>query len=512
MIFNFDPYIANIGYGANVNSQALAGFNSFSSTAMIDLYARRILVSQSRQLVISNGVAAAGIDRYVCGVVGSGISYIAPERSSLIPDIYPLISDSFSRAFAFASKTCELDAQKRLTFSQLQTLALESMMLSGEVFFVRKPDSVSWTAIEADRVMSPYYMVDATPMYIDGVLKLINRETGFRIIDGIELDDEGREMAVWILKEAIEVPLAMTADQIERVPMVDPDTGLPLCLHVYRPTRPAQYRGVPLLASVIEQLYLQSAYLQAEQNASALQASLYGFITSQNPARDDTMPELPSRLDELVPVSDDTSDEPEQTPDFDVIYRGQEAAHEARAGIYAPHAKPVSSGRFMHLAEGEDIKFLQSTSPNNNFAAFFSATTEIIASAIGLPAEVLKLSFNSSYSASRAALLQASQKFDQVRSHFVEKFIRPVIEVYAYHYFADTFSEETCAYVAKALAVEAEFRTPRLPSIDPRQELEAWKLALELGLVTRDDVAMAMYSRKAPENPNQIIQNAVDNL
>lgn len=503
--YQFPFFVPSIGYGANINSKSLVGFDSISSTAMMDLLARQILVSQSRQLVISNGVAAAAIDRFVNGIVGEGISYVAPDTSAFIGDIYSVLAPAVSRRLALASQSCSLDSQGGMTFPQMQTLAIESMLLSGEVFFVRKPGSYSWTAIEADRCIDPYYMCpNIAEHFVGGVFKLINVDTGNRIIDGVEIDNEGREVAYWLLKEAIERPLSMTAEQIERIPAEDPDTGLPLCLHVYKPTRPSQWRGAPLLSSVIEQLYMQSAYLQSEQEASALQASLFGFMLSEKPTVDETAPELPSRMSELVPVVEDEEDEEEGeseensediTKPFKVSYNGMEARDE----LYHPHAKPMTSGTFMHLKPGEQVQFLQSSHPNQNFPHFWEATTEIIASAVGLPSEVLRLSFNSSYSASRAALLAAYDKYAQYRSHFLQKFVRPVIKCFVYETLdGNGFSDDERLYIADAMSTEAEFRVPTMPCIDTRQELESYKLALEMGILTRDDVAMMMYGRKAP--------------
>lgn len=523
-------FVPNIGYGANVNSKSLAGMNSISSTATMDLLARQILVSQSRQLSISNGVAAAAIDRYVTGVVGQGITYVPPETSSFIGDLYPILAPAMANRLSVASQCCELDGQHEMTFPQLQTLVIENMLLSGEVFLVRKPGSFAWTAIEADRCINPYYMcANVQEHMVGGVFKLINVETGNRIVDGVEIDNTGHEVAYWILKEAIERPLAMTPDQIERIPAEDSDTGLPICLHVYRPVRPSCWRGAPLLAPVIEQLYLMSAYLQSEQDAAALQASLYGFMVSEKPTVDETSPELPSRMDELVPIvddseggdddeeesthkpydgthdgsHDDTDEEPVETNPFSVSYKGQDAIDE----VYRPRSKPMTSGTFTHLKPGEDVKFLQSTHPNQNFAPFWAATTEIIASAVGLPAEVLKLSFNSSYSASRAALLQANEKYCQVRSHFLQKFIRPVIKCFVYETLEGSgMSDDDRLFISTSMATEAEFRVPRMPCIDQRQELEAYKLALEMGLLTRDDIAMMMYNKKAPETPDKALE------
>lgn len=500
----------NVGYGAQLGSAAIAGLNSMSSTAMVDLLSRWLLVSHSRQLAISNPAASAAIDRYVGGVVGSGILYSTPKTTALLPPEYSFLMDLVSTRFSMASRECTLDRQGLLDFGQMQTLAIENMMLSGDIAFVRKPDEYSWTAIESDRIISPYYMCEKTrPAVVDGIFKLINEENGNRIVDGVELDNDGRMVALWILKEAIERPWAACADQIERIPIEDPDTGLPLCLFVFMPKRPAQYRGVPLLSPVIEQLFLQSAYIQSEGNAAALQASLYGFITSQKPVNDETAPELKSRMDEYVPVIDEDDDdedsgedegdddEDKPTPPFHVAYNGQEA----RENVYNPKAKPVTSGRFMHLADGEDIRFLQSTHPNSNFASYMEATTELIASAVGLPSEVLRLSFNSSYSASRAAIIQAGQKYAQVRTHFISRFVRPVFEVFAYETIKDEVGTDAALYISKALGSEAIWRAPRLAALDPKIELEAYKLAMEMGLVDADEVALAVYGHRAAGTP-----------
>lgn len=505
-MYGFPPI--NVGYGAQLGSAAIAGLNSMSSTAMVDLLSRWLLVSHSRQLAISNPAASAAIDRYVGGVVGSGILYSPPKTTALLPPEYAFLMDLVSTRFSMASRECTLDRQGLLDFGQMQTLAIENMMLSGDIAFVRKPDEYSWTAIESDRIISPYYMCEKTrSAVVDGIFKLINKETGNRIVDGVELDNDGRMVALWILKEAIERPWAACADQIERIPMEDPDTGLPLCLFVFMPKRPAQYRGVPLLADVIEQLFLQSAYIQSEGNAAALQASLYGFITSQKPVNDETAPELKSRMDEYVPVIDEDDEygegddgegnEDKPTPDFKVAYNGQEA----RENLYQPQAKPITSGRFMHLADGEDIRFLQSTHPNSNFGSYMDATTELISSAVGLPAEVLKLSFNSSYSASRAAIIQAGQKYAQVRTHFISRFVRPVFEVFAYETIKDEVGTDAALYISKALGSEAIWRAPRLAALDPKNELEAYKLAIEMGLVDADEVALAVYGHRAVGAP-----------
>ena len=514
-LYGTPTVLNNVGYGASgasLASSTVAGFNSWSSTAMIDLMSRMLLVIRSRQLAIMNPIAAATIQRFTSGIVGSGIRYGAPKESEFIGDIYPLLGEAIQKRFSIASRTHELDAQEQLTFSQMQSLAVRSMMLNGDVAYVRQPDSHSWRIIESDRIVSPYYMVGTEYRCEDGCFRLVNQETGNVIVQGVELSPVGKPVALWILKEYLQKPWTVAEGQIERIPMDDPETGLPLCLLLYESLRADQYRGAPVLSPVIEQIICVQNYTQAELAAAQLQSSVWSWIETPMPTRDDTSPELPSRLDELVPVLDDSEeadegenegeDKPEQTPNFTLSTKSKEEllAEMAMNAAY-PRGKVMGAGECWHLKDGESLKYLQSTHPSQQFAQFTEANIEQIASGVGLPSQVLRMTYDGSYSASRAAILEAGKRFDELRSHFIERFLKPVIEVFVYDMVKDMMPQDEALYIANAMALEAIWQAPHDIVIDTRAEIEGLKTAIELGLVSRDEAAMTLFGHKAVAEP-----------
>lgn len=67
----------------------------------------------------------------------------------------------------------------------------------------------------------------------------------------------------------------------------------------------------------------------------------------------------------------------------------------------------MGPGTVSHLAENEDIKFGNPSIPTTGFDTFVKTFCQQTGAALGEPYEVLMKTFNSSYSASRAALLEA---------------------------------------------------------------------------------------------------------
>lgn len=78
----------------------------------------------------------------------------------------------------------------------------------------------------------------------------------------------------------------------------------------------------------------------------------------------------------------------------------------------------MAPGTVIHLAENEDIKFGNPSMPVTGFDAFVKSFCQQIGASVGIPYEVLLKEFNSSYSASRAALLEAWEEFKMRRSWF----------------------------------------------------------------------------------------------
>lgn len=496
----------NIGYGAFINTQSMLGFNSVSSTASVDLEYRMALVSMARQLVISAPSANAVIDRFTSGIVGSGITYQPPEETAILKDYkYSEMVDYLSREFALASHTNQLDAQHDMDFSMLQELACRNWMLSGDIFFIRnKRDGLSsWRAIESDRIQTPYFY-----SVKEGVgIVYYNPETGNRIIDGIELDSNSIPCAYWILKDYIDAPLLVQEGQIERIPAFE-DDGTPIVLHIFKRLRPDQYRGIPILAGLLETIHSRRNYTQSELQAAALQAAVFGFVSSNNPTFDETE-SLPSRdLDKPIPVAPVTKDTPPETPvmQLDTKYK-EECDRESWYDRVFPRPKAVSAGQIVHLAENEEIKFLQSTHPNQNYASFINATDKDIAAGCGLPEKALSATYDGSYSSCKAAVQEYAEVCKNYRTYFIKKFIKPIFQIFCQEKLEGLVDDPQ--FVATALALESQWKQPKAIILDARVELESYKLAIEMGLIDRDEAAMNIFGHKASghvETPDKTVE------
>ena len=495
---------SNIGFAAGSgapNSQSLAGFNGVSYSATADILpTRQILVSRARQLDMTCPLASAAIDRMTGGIVGAGLSYAVSDTSEFFEDeFYRALTDELKRLLKRRSISRLFDAQRRLTFNQIQEMACRNWLLSGDVFFARRQQqngTFAWRAIESDRVMSPYYMFgpDSTENGMS-FYALINPDTGNRIIDGIELDDDASPVAYWVVKDYIDQPMLITPEQIERIPSHDSD-GLPVMIHLFKPTRPDQYRGVPLLANVIETLHNARNYAQAELQAAIFQSAVWGFFTSNNPTSDETVPLSDEFLDEKIPLNEEAVKEGLQLSPYT-----QARTNSIKSQLF-PTAKVMSAGQFQHLADGEDVKFLQSTHPNNNFDAFMKSHNLSVSSSIGIPRQVLECSYDGTYASARGSVLEANRTFKSYRSYFIESFLKPLFEVFAYEVVDELGGFDDPLFVARALAIESVWQAPAALCLDPRAELEGARIAIEMGLIDADEAAQMIYGHKAKRGSN----------
>ena len=140
------------------------------------------------------------------------------------------------------------------------------------------------------------------------------------------------------------------------------------------------------------------------------------------------------------------------------------------------------------LPEGVHAKQISPSRPNSAFDAFVLSLVRQIGSALGVPAEVLLLNFDSSYSASRGALLEAWKLFNYWRNWWVTNFCQPIYEewlqeavlkgrVKAPGFFDDPMIRYAYSW--------ADWTGPSQGQLDPVKEVKAAILRVENGFSTR---------------------------
>jgi len=150
----------------------------------------------------------------------------------------------------------------------------------------------------------------------------------------------------------------------------------------------------------------------------------------------------------------------------------------------------------VELGDGEEIQFADPTRPNTAFEPFVLAFCRVIGVALGLPYELLIKQFNSSYTASRAALLDAWIYLRGVRAWMVTSFCQPVYEtwlteavaigrVQAPGFFEDPLMR--WAYCRAAWQGDSQ------GSLNPKDEVEAARNAIDGMLLTHERAEWELF-------------------
>lgn len=440
-------------HGASYTKKSLLGWITSGMSADEDIVENiETLRARSRDLYMGAPLATGAIKTLRTNVVGSGLALnatIDAEALGLTEDQAAAWEKSVEREWRLWAETVDCDAERRETFYQLQSLVLISALLSGDVFVtlpvIKRPGSVydlRIGLIEADRVCNPY----------QGIVPDRN------VLGGVEVDRYGAAVAYWVAKynpNAYPKPFLTSNQEWARVEAFGTTTGRRNVLHVMTDVeRPAQRRGVPLLAPVIESLKQLTRYSDAELMGAVVAGMFTVFIKSNSP----------------------------QTPLGQMLTPGMQVDKD-------PNAYEMGNGAIVSLEEGEEIQIANPGRPNSSFDSFIVAISRQIGAALEIPYELLVKNFTASYSASRAALLEAWKMFRMRRDWLVSAFCQPVYEewlaeavlkgrVQAPGFFDDP--------AIRAAWSGAEWYGDAQGQLDPLKEAEAAKLRVDEGFSTRE--------------------------
>ena len=480
---------ANKGYGdagASYAKKALKGFIAASGSPREDIDAHNYTLRQrARMLYMAAPVATSAIKTNRTNVIGCGLqlkSRINRVKLGLTPEQAKEWQRKTEEEFElWAANKRNCDAIGVNNFYTAQQLALASCLLSGDMIVLLKhedptvlnPYGLRFHMIEADRVSTPMAMTAGSSFFAN----MTQGETkgGNRIYDGIEVDKNGRIIAYWIRNT---YPFQQTADKTEwkRVLATGEETGLPNVLHVMETERPEQYRGVSYLAQVIEPLLQMRRYTDSELTAAVVESFFTAFIKTEADPNENPYNEVGG--DGTEQVSDD------------------------------PSEYEMGPGQINIMKPGEDVVFGDPKRPAGGFDGFVVAICKQIGAALEIPADLLLKSFNASYSASRAALLEAWKAFKMRREWFADDFCRPLYEVWMAEAVArgriiapGFFSDPAI----RAAWLGSEWIGPTQGQLDPVKEITAEQLACENGFSTREQSTIRLNGGSFEANAEQLV-------
>ncbi len=463
--------LKNKGYsqsGASVTRKALKGFLASSGAAYEDIDENNhILRQRSRALYMAAPVATSAIKTNRTNVIGIGLipkSRIDRKTLGMTQEQADAWQAHTEKEFAlWASKKQACDSTGVNNFYGMQQLALISWLVSGDAFVLIKrekptrffPYSLRLHLIEADRISTP----SGDGISYPACCTVGKSKDGNLIFDGVEVDQNGKILAYHIRNT---YPYEWTTNETKwiRIEAYGEKSKTPNILQVMESERPEQYRGVTYLAQVIEPLLQLRRYTESELVAAVVESFFTAFILTDTGGDENPFNEVGGNEEQI-----------------------SRAENEYEMG----------PGQINFLRNGEDVKFGNPKRPNSGFETFMKAICTQIGAALEIPEDLLLKSFNASYSASRAALLEAWKGFRMRRDWFVSDFCKPVYEiwmeeavsrgrVYAPGFFADPLIR--MAYLG------SEWIGPSQGQLDPVKEITAEILAIEEGITTREQATI----------------------
>jgi len=357
--------------------------------------------------------------------------------------------------WAERKKAC--DATGVNDFYSMQQLALVSWLVSGDVFVLLKqydpthimPYTLRLHIIEADRIATPCTN-GKMPFLTSG-----KADNGNKIYDGVEIDKNGMIEAYYI-RNTYPHEIGTEKTEWTRVQAYGEKTGLPNILQIMESERPDQYRGVSYLAQVIEPLLQLRRYTESELSAALIESFFTAFIKTESQTPEMPFNEVGSSL-----------------PDIDT----------------EPNEYEMGPGQINMLRPGEDVIFGDPKRPNSGFDTFMRAICDQIGASLEIPSDLLLKAFNASYSASRAALLEAWKAFRMRREWFACGFCIPIYEAWMCEAVARgriTAPGFFSSPEVRAAYLESEWIGPSQGQLDPVKEITAEILAVSEGFSTRE--------------------------
>ena len=431
------------------------------------------LRSSSRDLVRNNPLACGVIGTVTTSVVGTGLS-VHPQIAASLLGMTTDQAKAWQRGAKewfemWASNALWCDVSGQQSFYEQQDLVFRSAMESGDAFALmpmmqlhKEPLITKVQIIEADRVCNPS-----------------DKPTSEQIAAGIEIDAAtGRPVKCYIANKhpGSYHPGGLEYQEFE---FFGAETGRRNVLHLMTRLRPGQRRGVPYLAPVIESFKQLGTYTDAEVTAAVVSSMFTVFIKKD--AEEGPFP----------PGGAHAVAAPKTT-----------AANEVN----------LSAGAMVDLAPGEDVVMANPLRPNTAFDPFVMAVLRQMGSALELPVELVIKHFTASYSASRAAMLEAWRFFKKRRYWLASQFCQPVYEaviseaVMRGYLTAPGFLTDP---MIRAAYCRAEWIGDAPGALNPIDEAKAAELRIAIGISTRTKESIAFDGSNWEDNhQQQVIEEA----
>ena len=398
-------------------------YTSSASAESENAYQLETIRNRSRDLIRNDAYASRLASLIPSNVVAGGITCNI-RKGDQVGD------NDVQRAWDEWAQSTDCDFEGRVNLSGLQSQVMRCVVESGEgLVRIRRSSNgevpLSLQVIEPDHIASSAVIA--------------NKASGNRVINGVELDRQGRVVAYYLYDEH---PGASGQNVQNIRDNYTPKRVLAKnVLHIYRRDRPGQLRGVPWLHPVIIPLRELNEYQDAYLVRAKISACFSAFIYDS---------ESPDNL-----------------------------GLEMSGGFGLEKLAP---GIIEHLPPGKDIKFADPKGEGGEqYKHFISTHLKSIASAVGVSYEALSGDFSeTNFSSARMGDLQFRRNIEAWQKNMLNPQLNdPVFKLFR--------SALALSRGVDVRGTSASWTPPKRDTIDPTKEIPAKIKEVRSGLATLSD-------------------------
>lgn len=402
------------GYNTSrTNSNTMKGWHTRANSANADMsYKLDTAIADSRDLAMNTPIANAILGRVCTSVLGPGlVPQSTPNYTEL--GITKKEAQEWARnaetRFDIWAQSPRCDHTGMRNFYDLQLVAFKSALVSGDLFVAfpwkKKKKAGRWNwkmgvkLIEADLIRTPTDMTQTN---------------GRDIVNGVEFVD-GMVAAYWVADRHTgtnmpeETSATAYTTTFKRMPVYS-TSGRKNIHHLLLPGgRPSQRRSMPFLTPVVEMLKTVARHTDAELQAAVVSSMFTVFVRDSSGTgmglNEDFFPEEADQGGGGTTVDEDGEQ--------------HQVAKEQGFGLDLG----MGPANIIELDENKDISVADARKANDMFSAFHKAMVVELCASLDLPYEQVIMLFDSSYTASKAALQEGLKTYKRFRLWFVRNMV-----------------------------------------------------------------------------------------
>lgn len=350
---------------------------------------REVIIPRARGLWMNDPLIHGAVLTYVTSVVGTGPHLRAtfkPEDVGMTRPACRALRRMAEKRFRRHASSQFIDYDMVDNIFGLTCIVVVGVVVAGDIFAIRRRreenprSSMQVQLVEGDRVVNPVGVPN-------GGKSPTNQSN--TITSGVEVNRKGQPVAYWISDYHPADP-KFSSGQVRRVEAFN-RSGRRRVLHIFQRRRPGQSRGVSMIAPIIQPAKIRGQYAEAKLFQAATQA-LFGVII-RSPT-------------------------------------GQRIGSPASAGVGddLPPIRKLRPGMVAYARPGEEVDMVSPTTDSGDPSSFERSAVRSEGAAMGLNYQTYVKEYLGSFSAARAAFLDAERSFVAFDQTMDDKFLFPVWE------------------------------------------------------------------------------------